>query len=69
MPCHVLRNEYCFHSNKPKIQRSNYIVKEYHDSLNIKSKLTFDLGANYLKNTQRLHEPTLEVTLTNKHHY
>jgi len=28
---------------------SNYIVKEYKDSLNIKSELISDLLANYLK--------------------
>jgi len=37
--------------------------KEFNDSLNIKSELKSDLGANYLKNTQRLQEHTLEVTL------
>jgi hypothetical protein len=57
----------------PKTQRSKYIVKKYNDSLNRKSELISDLGANYLKEHPKItssyigsHPNQISTTTKNK---
>jgi len=67
------KKEYQLSLINPKTQRSKYIVKEYNNSLNKKSELISDLGANYLKKHSKItrsyirsHHNQISITTKNK---